>query len=68
MILIVIILIGILFLVLKFLIGNKLDLENLIFFESVDNFFVVFECEYIYLFSVKMGRYFFGWYICLLCF
>lgn len=51
-------LIGILFPALKFLIGNKSDLENLIPSESVDNFSAAFECEYTYLFSAKTGRYF----------
>lgn len=68
MILTAIILIGILFPALKFLIGNKSDLENLIPSESVDNFSAAFECEYTYLFSAKTGRYFSGWHICLSCF
>ncbi|XP_011425085.2 ras-related protein RabC [Magallana gigas] len=41
---------------LKFLIGNKSDLENLIPSESVDNFSAAFECEYTYLFSAKTGN------------
>lgn len=63
MILTAIILIGILFPALKFLIGNKSDLENLIPSESVDNFSAAFECEYTYLFSAKTGRYFSGWHM-----
>lgn len=68
MILTTILLIGILFPALKFLIGNKSDLENLIPSESVDNFSAAFECEYTYVFSAKTGRYFSGWHICLSCF
>lgn len=68
MILTTILLIGILFPALKFLIGNKSDLENLIPSESVDNFSAAFECEYTYIFSAKTGRYFSGWHICLSCF
>lgn len=63
MILTAIILIGILFPALKFLIGNKSDLENLIPSESVDNFSAAFECEYTYLFSAKTGKYFSGWHM-----
>lgn len=63
MILTTILLIGILFPALKFLIGNKSDLENLIPSESVDNFSAAFECEYTYLFSAKTGRYFSGWHM-----
>lgn len=63
MILATISLIGISFSALKFLIGNKSDLENLIPSESIDNFSAAFECEYTYLFSAKTGRYISGWHM-----
>ncbi|XP_022319744.2 ras-related protein Rab-1-like [Crassostrea virginica] len=40
---------------LKFLVGNKTDLERLIPAESIDNFSAAFECEYTYLVSAKTG-------------
>lgn len=63
MILTTILLIGISFPALKFLIGNKSDLENLIPSESVDNFSAAFECEYTYILSAKTGRYFSEWHM-----
>ena len=41
---------------LKFLVGNKTDLERLIPAESIDNFSAAFECEYTYLVSAKTGK------------
>ncbi|XP_062588404.1 ras-related protein RabC-like [Saccostrea cucullata] len=40
---------------LKFLIGNKSDLERLIPVESVDNFATAFDCENTYFISAKTG-------------